>query len=84
VFSYGLVLGEIWGQHPFGHYSQFKSTNEVIVALERKTILPTYAEECPSDMKAVISQCIAWNPDERPNFQQILDKMSEITSATLK
>ncbi len=79
VFSFGILLGEIWGKHPFDHFSQFHSNTAILVALEKKLIVPSFPQKpCPDEISKLISQCIAWEAEERPNFEEITQRLLKV------
>ncbi len=78
VFSYGLVLGEIWGQHPFEKYQTFESNAAVMSVLEKNSLQPKFPTNCPPEIISIVSDCIQWEPSKRPSFREIFDRLKKI------
>jgi hypothetical protein len=79
VFSFGILLGEIWGKHPFDHFSSCQSNFEIVMALEKRNLIPSLPQTpCPREISELISQCIAWEVSDRPNFQEILTRLKKV------
>ncbi len=79
VFSFGLLLGEIFLQHPFDHFHNC-SVQEVIKILESETFNQDelmFHRDCPPEMKKLIKMCLQWNPDMRPSFVEIVELLKK-------
>ncbi len=74
VYSFGILLGEIWGLHPFNHFENMLS-KDVIAALEKQTMEPLFDPQCPADIKELITFCIQRDEEKRPSFMEICEKL---------
>ncbi|KAK8880630.1 hypothetical protein M9Y10_003313 [Tritrichomonas musculus] len=76
VFSFSILAYEIvTGNEPYKEDGKFPRHFEFIrnvIAGER----PTFSDEIKKPMKDLISKCWSEDPDERPSFSEIFDKIS--------
>jgi serine/threonine protein kinase len=75
VFSYGILLGELWGRHPFfgPNNNRTESSNHLslISSLEKRSLKVEFPENCPKHIKDLIAVCLSWDPNLRPSFVEI-------------
>jgi serine/threonine protein kinase len=73
VYSFGIVLWElITNQVPYqaeGFVTLEEVYQHVVIDGKRPPIPP----RCPPTLAALIKQCLEYDPEKRPTFQQILD-----------
>eukprot|EP01119_Soliformovum_irregulare_P000213 TRINITY_DN10150_c0_g1_i1.p1 TRINITY_DN10150_c0_g1~~TRINITY_DN10150_c0_g1_i1.p1 ORF type:complete len:789 (+),score=155.93 TRINITY_DN10150_c0_g1_i1:120-2486(+) len=85
VFSFGIVLFEIIFQKrafpPTGHrgvgYVRLMEDLDKPIRLEIPDFVDDYTP-CSPALKSVINSCIERNPNNRPDFNQISDRLNEI------
>lgn len=80
VYSYGLLLIELWtGQNPF-YPADVTWMLEFLELVRTKQIVPAVNQlppTCPEELKAIISRCVSFVPEERPSFRSITSKMKK-------
>jgi serine/threonine protein kinase len=76
VFAFGLILFEILAARPVFPESLnwWKIAFTVVVADAR----PEIPESVPAAARALIEDCWATDPDDRPTFAEIVDRLSEM------
>ncbi|KAF8795122.1 Atrial natriuretic peptide receptor 1 like protein [Argiope bruennichi] len=90
VYSYAIILQEVITRSlPFepkdrcGRSVRFLSAEDIIDRIRMGTTPPYRPElahdECPPDMLDLIKKCWEENPDDRPSFPEIKQKMKKIT-----
>jgi serine/threonine protein kinase len=102
VFSFGIILSEMWGNHPFGFKVNGNSnlsggggsknsdevlshnlsggknvlstlgTMKILGILAKGKIEPVIPPQAPDIVGHLIRQCVEWDPDLRPNFEDIV------------
>lgn len=71
VFSYGIILWELWVQEPpYKNIDRFEVAKSVATI---KNYRPPLTDVIPESIKALISACWDYNPDNRPTFEMIID-----------
>ena len=72
VFSYGIILWEIWVQEP-----PYKNIDRFEVAKSVATIKnyrpPLNEDVIPESIRTLIGACWDYNPDNRPTFEMVID-----------
>ncbi|EDQ86860.1 uncharacterized protein MONBRDRAFT_27900 [Monosiga brevicollis MX1] len=73
VWSFGVVLSEIWGKgaRPYGN----KSNLEVVQSIERGERMPK-PPRCPWPVYDVMLKCWKYARRERPSFERLVDVMA--------
>ncbi len=72
VYSFGLLLGEIYNQHPFDHYRD-QSEKEIIKKLQEKSTSGIlFHPDCPQNLQKLIEICLQADPSKRPSFLQLV------------
>ena len=75
VFSFGIVLWEIWTRDfPFGHH---RFGNAVATAVERGE-RPPVPDNCPVTYVNVMKACWDQNPRKRPSFEEIVSRLENV------
>jgi len=71
IFSYGIILWELWVQEPpYKNIDRFEVAKSVATI---KNYRPPLVDVIPESIKALISACWDYNPDNRPTFEMIID-----------
>ncbi len=71
IFSYGIILWELWVQEPpYKNIDRFEVAKSVATI---KNYRPPILDVIPESIKALISACWDYNPDNRPTFEMIID-----------
>lgn len=81
VYAFGLVSFFIWeGKQPYPE-ADFLSR----ISLIRDGGVKLSRQDIPSELRTLISRCLAFNPKDRPrDFDEILNRLSEIKSQFLR
>lgn len=81
VYAFGLVSYFIWeGKQPYSE-ADFLSR----ISLIRDGGVKLSRSDIPSELRSLISRCLAFNPKDRPiDFDEILTRLSEIKSQFLR
>ncbi|CAJ1958396.1 unnamed protein product [Sphenostylis stenocarpa] len=75
VYSFGLILWEmVSGTVPFQNMTPI----QVAVAVADRDSRPIIPTHCPHDLRDLINQCWALNPDERLEFCQIVRVLEQL------
>lgn len=83
IFSFGVVLSEIFGRKPFQYPKSFKDlpTNvreyQKLVMIKKEEVEVILPSECPKEIKELIRKCIDRNPEKRPSFIQIVTELTQ-------
>ncbi|XP_072939290.1 tyrosine-protein kinase transmembrane receptor Ror [Epargyreus clarus] len=74
IWSYGVVLWEIYsyGLQPYYGYS-----NQEVISMVRGGELLASPAACPAPMYALMRECWKHNPQRRPNFEEIVNRIQE-------
>lgn len=74
VWSFGILMWEIFsgGQQPYPGYTNSQAREKI----EEGYRLPQLANQ-PDNVYQVMFKCWDYNPDKRPHFQEIFDKLTE-------
>jgi alpha-tubulin suppressor-like RCC1 family protein len=79
IFSYGIILWELWVQEPpYKNIDRFEVAKSVATI---KNYRPPLNEVIPESIKALISACWDYNPDNRPTFEMIIDFIERLIQA---
>ena len=69
MFSFGIVLWEIWSRgFPFEHYRFGHEVDDAVERGER----PVVPEDCPKVYATVMQACWADNAWKRPSFNEVV------------
>lgn len=76
VYSFGILMFEfLTKSHPYPDY-----THKTTVAFQKSVILdkirPTFVTEVKESLKELIEKCWSENPNDRPTFDELFDKLS--------
>ena len=72
VWAFGVVLWEIF---TYGNKPYPLLTNEEVAQQVSNGYRMTPSENCPAEVKELMQDCWKQNPDERPTFANIYDKL---------
>ncbi|KAG0464007.1 hypothetical protein HPP92_020076 [Vanilla planifolia] len=81
VFSFGIVMWEILtGHEPYSdlHYGT------IIGGIVSNTLRPEVPESCDPEWRALMEQCWAAEPSERPSFTEIANRLRSMAAALQK
>ncbi|XP_062519048.1 receptor tyrosine-protein kinase erbB-4-like isoform X2 [Corticium candelabrum] len=72
VYSFGIVLWEIWTrQLPFDQYSFDYEVTDAVVAKQR----PVIPQDCPQPLASIMKYCWSPRPSDRLSFSQIISQL---------
>ncbi|CAN6334769.1 unnamed protein product [Urochloa humidicola] len=72
VFSFGIVLWEILtGEEPYANMH----CGAIIGGIVNNTLRPPIPENCDPDWRNLMEQCWSANPDARPSFTDVTDRL---------
>lgn len=72
VFSFGIVLWEILtGEEPYANMH----CGAIIGGIVNNTLRPPIPEKCDPDWQKLMEQCWSANPDARPSFTEVTDRL---------
>lgn len=75
VYSFGLILWElVTGSLPYEDMTPLQAAFAVV----NKNLRPVIPSSCPAALKLLIEQCWAWQPEKRPEFQQIVSILENL------
>ncbi|RLN00041.1 serine/threonine-protein kinase HT1-like [Panicum miliaceum] len=75
VYSFGLVLWElVTGTLPYEDMTPLQAAFAVV----SKNLRPAIPSSCPAAVKFLIEQCWSWQPEKRPEFQQIVSILENL------
>ncbi|XP_062519214.1 probable serine/threonine-protein kinase drkC [Corticium candelabrum] len=77
VYSFGIVLWEIWTrQLPFGQYRFDYQVSDAVVANER----PAISRDCPQPLATIMKRCWSPRPSDRLSFGQVISQLESLES----
>jgi len=77
VFSFGIVLWEILtGEEPYANMH----CGAIIGGIVSNTLRPPIPENCDRDWRKLMEQCWSANPDARPSFTEVTDRLRAMPS----
>ncbi|XP_062519182.1 probable serine/threonine-protein kinase drkC [Corticium candelabrum] len=77
VYSFGIVLWEIWTrQLPYDQYRFVHQVTDAVVANER----PVIPQDCPQPLAVIIKDCWSPRPSHRPSFGQVISQLQSLQS----
>ena len=75
MFSFGIVLWEIWTrQLPFFQYKFFHDVDDAVERGER----PQLAQDCPNNYLNAMQACWSSDPLSRPSFKEIVNILDDM------
>jgi serine/threonine protein kinase len=78
VYSFGIILWEIYTRtKPYNDIPDL-STDTLFYHVNDNGRRPIVPEECPDKIRSLITRCWDADPDARPPFADIIDKIQEI------
>jgi len=70
VYSFAICFWEMLSrQEPYAHLPPF----QVVTGVADKNLRPDIDDKWPSDLRQILSTCWDNNPDERPNFDHLVE-----------
>ncbi|KAM3145790.1 hypothetical protein pb186bvf_002085 [Paramecium bursaria] len=76
VYSYGIVLYEIWSREI--PYKNIQNPMQIMKMVVEQQHRPELNFQCPDQIKQLIQLCWNQNPSKRPSFTNIVDLLSQI------
>lgn len=77
MYSFGLILWElVAGKIPYEDMTPIQAAFAVV----DKNIRPVIPSECPPVMQALMEQCWSTQPEERPEFWQVVKVLEQLES----
>ncbi|WVZ99270.1 hypothetical protein U9M48_044598 [Paspalum notatum var. saurae] len=78
VYSFGILLWElVTGSLPYEEMTPLQAAFAVV----NKNLRPVIPSSCPAALKLLIERCWAWQPEKRPEFQQIVSILEDLKTA---
>lgn len=77
VYSFGITVSVLFGKHPFD-LNTLELAYQVEAAL-RSDLKPILPSDMPKELAKLVLQCIAKNPNSRPDFVTIVQILKVIT-----
>jgi serine/threonine protein kinase len=78
VWSFGVLLAEMFGRHPFEHCkSEYRMA--FVVGIQKKIIVPQLPE-CSPAIKKIMADCMNFDASQRPSFTEIIAKLNKVSS----
>ncbi|KAG6547115.1 hypothetical protein Mapa_011367 [Marchantia paleacea] len=75
VYGFGIILWELFtGQTPY----EDMSTIQAAFAVVHKHTRPPIPDTCPRPLRQLMEECWAENPEKRPHFWQIVQRLDEL------
>ncbi|XP_035689204.1 tyrosine-protein kinase receptor TYRO3-like isoform X2 [Branchiostoma floridae] len=83
IWSYGIVLWEIFtaGQTPYpfmDHHHHYEEPANILSNKLKEGYRMDKPNRCPVTMYEIMGQCWKDNPEERPNFKEVLNNVKQI------
>jgi serine/threonine protein kinase len=76
VFAFGLILFEILAARPA--FPESLNRRQIAFAIAIEEARPEIPESVPAPARALIEDCWAADPDDRPTFEEIVDRLAEM------
>jgi serine/threonine protein kinase len=75
VFSYGVMLWILYCQkEPYQHIEHSWEIARFIIEGNREKV----PKDCPAEYAHLIEECWAQDPDQRPDFQHIVERLEKM------
>ena len=85
VYSFGIILWELLNRHltsayvkPYAEYKHLRMDFQIIVQVSQKNLRPTCPVGCPAPFKTLLEQCWDADPNQRPEFVDVIRSLQEI------
>jgi serine/threonine protein kinase len=79
VYSFGIILWEIYTREvPYEDSRQSLSLESFCDSVSNENMRPEIPETCPVNIKTLILDCWEADPDSRPSFSVIVDRLNNI------
>ena len=85
VYSYGITLWEIQtAKHPYDkHFQPGVTARDILNRVVEEELRPEFPTDCNKDMRELTQSCWNARPFCRPSFDDIINKLKEISSPNL-
>ena len=70
MYSYGIILWEIWTREELYPHLQFQTA--IGMAVTKDKLRPPIPENCPKAWCSLMVQCWSHSPNLRPSYRQIV------------
>jgi serine/threonine protein kinase len=75
VYSYGVLLWEIWHKMiPFGNLNQ----SQIILGVVTQNMRPPVAKSCPKEMAQLMVRCWQTDPNKRPTLVDVIKELDNM------
>jgi len=74
VYSFGIVLWQMYTNELQPYGDRIKTLNQLIESVAHKGERPRIPDDCPKELVDTIKACWHSNPQERPSFQELINK----------
>lgn len=81
VYSFGVTLVELFGGTRAFDDVEGSAAN-LMYRIAAEGLRPTIPHDLPASLKSLLRRCMATDPDDRPNFTDILEKLAEVRAAS--
>jgi len=79
VFSYGIILWEIWSrQRP---YPDIQFANVLGHKVVKEKLRPPIPDDCPARWVGLMKDCWSHTPQHRPSFESVLGRITDMESS---
>ena len=80
LYSLGVVLWELLARRSFGRSSPQLLEHQALVH-QRLALLREHRADLEPRVEVLLSEMLAWSPEERPGLGQVVERCSELASA---
>ncbi len=78
VFSYGMVVAELITLQKPGTHFWIRDAADCY-ELDFSELVQKVPQDCPKQLLRLVIDCCAYDADQRPTFQQIIDQLDQIS-----
>jgi guanylate cyclase, other len=83
IYSFGILLYEVYSRKdPY----EGEATNEVLLLVSDPKVnkRPPTPKDCPAPMASLMSDCLVANPEERPTFVEVDQRLKRVDVAKVE